>query len=215
MFCSNCGKELKNNVKFCSNCGNSVVTKEEIKQPRKKVYDGLGILIIAIWILSAFFHQPDTKSPREFQNLKCVNYRNLCIATTDVKYDYTSVKSRTSGYPAYNNEWNNGWAAAQNACKAWGGRLPYMEDFVTIVDAFNNNKIQLENYESYLSNTQINTYRIWAYSHHDNYARNGYNNKSIYDAALSIEKSGDNIITGHYNTGTAYTYNARCVKDIK
>lgn len=89
-----------------------------------------------------------------------------------------------------------------------------MEDFPLIVGAFNENKIHLENYNSYLSNTPINTYRVWAYSHHDDYARKGYNSKNIYDAAISIDKSGDHVITGHYNTGTAYTWNARCVKDI-
>ena len=234
MFCSNCGKELDNNVKFCPECGHAVIANKEtdkqeqdkinshenntdnaenIKQPKKIIYDGLWVFIIAIGIFYAIF-SPDTTSPRDPKDLECINYGNLCIATTDVKYDYTTVKTRTSGYPAYNKEWNNGWAAAQNACKTWGGRLPYMEDFVTIVDAFKN-KIKLEDYKDYLSNTQINTYRIWAYSHRNDFARSGYNSKSIYDAAISIEKSGDWIITGRYDTGTAYTWNARCVKDIK
>lgn len=235
MFCSNCGKEIPQDAKFCPECGhpaaaeneknkqiqnsktdlkeNNINDIEKIKQPKKKLFNGFLILLICIGVFYAVF-SPDTTTPREPKNLECINYGNLCIATTDVKYDYTAVKTRTSGYPAYNKEWNNGWAAAQNACKAWGGRLPYMEEFATIVDAYNQNKIKLEDYKTYLSNTQINTYRIWAYSHHKDFAKNGYNAKNIYDSAISIEKSGDHIITGHYDTSIAYTWNARCVKEI-
>ncbi len=233
MYCSNCGKELVDGAKFCPECGHPVAINtvsdkqlnndekqeqdknvEETKQPKKNTFNGIGVLIFFIILVVYSFYTSNATAPRDPQKLECINYKNLCIATTNVKYDYTAVKTRTPGYPTYNKEWNNGWASAQKACEAWGGRLPYMEEFATIVDAYNNHKIKLEDYKDYLSSTQINTYRIWAYSHRNDFARKGYNSKSIYDAAISIEKSGDWVITGDYGTNTAYTWNARCVKDI-
>ena len=182
---------------------NEITTEQKTK---------LILIFSFVILLFVIVKSPDLTNPRKPNELECVIHNNLCIATTDVIYDYTSVKTRTPGYPAYNKEWNNGWEAARLACKEWGGRLPNVEDFATIVDAFNHNKIRLQNYKSYLTNTPINTYRVYAYSHNDNFASHGYTSKTIYDSVTSIPKSGDWIITGNYNTGTAYTWNARCVK---
>lgn len=123
MFCPNCGKELAEDIKFCPECGKAISIQKQpeykkdknTKQKSKKVYDGLGLVILIICGFCALF-APDTKTPRDPQNLECINYKNLCIATTDVKYNYTAVKAKTYGYPAYGKEWNNGWASAQKAC---------------------------------------------------------------------------------------------------
>lgn len=240
MFCSNCGKELPQNAKFCPECGSPVIinketdeqiqedkinsqennikdiekTKQQSKKKNKAIglYIFIGILGVYLFLVFVGFLSEIISSDATSSHEECVNHNNLCIATKDIKYDYTAVKTRTSGYPAYNKEWNNGWASAQKACEAWGGRLPYMEDFVTIVDACAKNKIKLDDPGYYLSNTQINAYRVYAYSH--SAGARGYNEKSIYDTAIAIDKSADWLITGNYNTSTVYDWRARCVKDI-
>lgn len=211
MYCSNCGKELEEDVKFCSECSHKLIKNKEASSNKLSGGKLFGLIIFIVCVISGIFSE-DTTTPRSPDKLECVEHKGLCIATTDVKYDYTTVKTKTYSYPGLGKEWNNGWASAQKACEAWGGRLPYMEEFSIIVDAFNNHKIDLKDYGHYLSNTQINTYRIWAYSHDSRYIKE-YNNKSIYDAAISIAKSGDHHITGQYDTSTAYTWSARCVKD--
>lgn len=232
MFCPNCGKEIKNNVNFCPSCGfaikqedkelnigkqqsqNNIQKTEETNKDNKM---GAGCLLVfcLFGLINAFF--PDDTSPRLPKDLQCVSYKNLCIATTDVKFDYTSVQSKDPRY--FNSTWNNGWAAAQNACKAWGGRLPYIEEFPTMIEAHLAKKIKLDEHANYLTSNEINWFRVYTISgglYGFSRELSAYEGKKIYDYALAIDKSADWSITEqYYKSGTAYTWPARCVKPIK
>lgn len=187
--------------------------KEELDNKNRSIGMGCLIPIVIIAILMQIFPSDDY-SPQLPENLKCISFKNLCIATTDVKYDYTSVQSKDPRY--YNSTWNNGWASAQNACKAWGGRLPYMEEFPIILEAYFAKKIKLEDNRTYLSATEINWHRIYAFSNSWVVSSDKtYNKNNIYNFAVSIPKSADWNISGEYNTSTVYDFPARCVKPIK
>lgn len=220
MFCSNCGKEIDDKANFCQFCGSETNTltpqlKNNETQSRKKNSPIIFFIVfIILFALFGGFREEGSRTPRNPKDLECVPYKNLCIATTDVKYDYTSVQSRDPRY--YNSKWNNGWQAAQNACKSWGGRLPYMEEFPTILEACFDGKIKLEDNRTYLSSTEINWHRIYAFSNSWVASTNKkYDKKNIYDYAASISKSADWKITGDYSTSEIYDWKARCVKSIK
>ena len=69
MFCSNCGKEIDENVKFCSNCGAEIGTvtvkkendnnaKKEKKKSKKKIKVVVGIIIVLIIGMIWFINKP-------------------------------------------------------------------------------------------------------------------------------------------------------------
>lgn len=228
-YCPKCGCQVYEDDNYCTNCGtalnlaNNTSPNNEKQEPvvDKNIYTNKNtglkndviwiILFIICFCLVIGYNTEDTKTPRLPKDLECVQYKDLCIATTDVKYDYTSVQSPDPRY--YNSTWNNGWASAQNACKEWGGRLPYMEEFPTILEAYFENKIKLEENRTYLSATEINWHRVYAFSNSWVVTRDKkYNKKNIYDNAISIAKSADWNITGDYSTSTVYDWAARCVK---
>lgn len=191
---------------------NENINKKENNKTDKKVEWITGI-IVGLIILSIVGNSDAEKySPRSPQELECVEHKGLCIATTDVKYDYTAVKSP---HPEYSKKWNNGWASAQKACKAWGGRLPYMEDFPIILDANFERKIRLKEGGYYLTGSEINWHRVYAFSNSYISSNNTYDKKNIYDHSISISKSADWEITGDYTTSTVYNWSARCVKKVK
>ena len=50
-FCSNCGKELKENENICSNCGTFIRTPEEKKDKQASIGMILGLISIVAWLL--------------------------------------------------------------------------------------------------------------------------------------------------------------------
>lgn len=219
-YCSKCGCPISENDKFCTNCGAKLSEGQASQSPKtEKNFSSKDLFFIILFgiicmpVLINGIYTEDTKTPRLPKDLKCVQYKNLCIATTDVKYDYTAVQTPDPRY--YNSKWNNGWASAQNACKAWGGRLPYMEEFPTILEAYFAGKIKLEENGDYLSLTEINWHRVYAFSNSWAISRDKkYDKNNIYDSAISIAKSADSNITGNYHTSEIYSWRARCIKPI-
>lgn len=216
--CPKCGCKIFEDDNFCTSCGADLSEEMSLstKTNEKSFLKDLPFIIIFVMITSIIMgclNTEDTKSPRLSKDLECVQYKDLCIATTDVKYDYTSVQTPDPRY--HNSKWNNGWAAAQNACKEWGGRLPYMEEFPTILQASFDGKIKLEENRSYLSSTEINWHRVYAFSNSWTVSRDKkYDKNNIYNHAISVAKSADWNITGDYSTSTIYDWPARCVKHL-
>ena len=101
MFCSNCGKEIEENVKFCSNCGAEIGTvtvkknnnneKKEKEKSNKKIKVVLGIIIVLIIGIIWFINRPHI-----YEIGETVKAGGLEIKLIDVQYGEKINKDRLS-----------------------------------------------------------------------------------------------------------------------
>ena len=124
-------------------------------EPDKK-HSSIFFWILFIFIGIGLYNSIQDKiyeEPRSADVISCKNYKHLCIAEFDIKY--TAVKDNTRYY--------NGWLGAINACKAWGGRLPYTDELLVLKEAFENKIVRRSNENDYfLSGTSYNTEKVYA-----------------------------------------------------
>ena len=151
------------------------------------------VIIIAI-ITNQANKEPEITTP---DKLKYIDYKGLCIATSNVEYGTVTMKDSLYGH------WENDWLGAKQACEKSGGRLPTRQELNKVVAAANEGKIDLNIgfLEFLYSSELISPYRA--------YAIKLKNDGSAYFE--SVETSGDYKLTGIYPS-TRTGYSVRCVK---
>lgn len=186
-------KELyidKSNTDIKNSNNNDVIEQDK---KHSSVYFWILLIIISIGLYSSV-QDEKYKTPRDINAINCKNYKHLCIAEYNVKY--TAIRDNTGYY--------NGWLGAANACKNWGGRLPYKDELPILKEAFEKNVIRRSAEDSYfLSNTpysfeQVFVLNLSGYSN-DITTVSKYLKPYITEFGL-IEPSPDK-----------YGYSARCV----
>lgn len=214
---------------FCKKCGSKVEIEQEeqenikpLKRKRQRYFwenypykyfisvTIIGVILGQIpscvdweFVFDSFFNIQDSMHKLQPpEKLKCVKHKGLCIAKSDV--EYKNILYFSNNYNGY--EYNK-LEGAQRACQAWGGRLPHIEEFDTILDANSKLKIRLKTQTKYFSDTLDDPTRddiIMTYQHDIGLMK--YLNKIIYDN----EPIGWTYKISFMNETP---YRARCVKD--
>ena len=193
----NVEEQRKNSAIFLCNSD----TRKNIEQYKKgpSVFFWILFVFIGIGLYNAYQDMKYEK-PKDASDIKCNNYKSLCIADYDIKY----LAERD------NSPYYNGLLGASNACKTWGGRLPYKSELLILKDAFNEKVIKRSTETRlYLSGTSYGADRVYILNMTDT---------RFTTEIDTVEKYLKPQITPYglsKPTPDQYDFAARCVKPIK